>query len=150
MHAVEVGAWWILAFSHGLAPVTIAIFALRFVGPRPELSLVARQPGTAACAAVTLATVTDILSKINYAAYWYYSGPERVDFFTYVSVVLLGSTEFVAVATAWSLLLACRVWSWVPDWIERSGCVLGVFWLLMPPLTLFVEALAALVRYFTR
>src|SRR5262249_10531992 len=133
MHAVEVGAWWVLAFSHTLAPVTASVFVLRFFGPRPELRRLARQPGIVACAAVTLAAATDVLSKMNYAAYWIASDPPRDSFFSYVSVVLSGSTEFVAVATAWSLLLACRCWRPAPDWNDKWGFALGMFWLLLAP-----------------
>jgi hypothetical protein len=150
VHAVEVGAWWVLAFAHVLAPVTVSIFALRFFGPRPEVRHLSRRAGSVACAAVTLAAATDVLSKMNYAVYWLASDPPRSAFFSYVSVILSGSAEFVAVATAWSLLILSRRWYPASDWIDKSGFALGVFWLLMAPLTLLVEVSGALVRYLAR
>lgn len=149
MHAVEIGAWWVMAFSHILAVVSIALFLLRFIGPRPRLRAIARQPGTIACGAVSLAVVTEWLFKLNYFVYWSLESQIiKINMFMYMDIIVSGNREFLAVATAWLVLAMGRAWRRAPDWIDRAGLILGLYWLTVPPVTLLIEISGALARHF--
>jgi hypothetical protein len=146
MRRIEVAAWWAWGLSHCVAASTVALVALRLRGPRKPLGELAREPGTVACAAVLLAVVVDIGSKLNYLAYWA-TGDREEGAFSSIEIVLTPRSEFLAVAAAWSVLAASGVWRPQPGWIDRAGVCLGIYWLASPPLYLLVEVSGAIIRY---
>jgi hypothetical protein len=133
---------------------SLAVFLLSFRSPRPPLSRLVRRPGFIASGAVSLVDLIRLagflilgvrmaLKSNNLFAMdiWealtipfrirgpvtgrtIYSGP-------YFSTTAFGAST--AVAVAWILLAAGRRWRPEPNWLDRTGRVLGWFWVAMIP-----------------
>jgi hypothetical protein len=145
MIRIEIASWWVMGLSHCVAVIAIALLVLRLREPRIPLRQLARQPGTVACTAVFLAVMADFCSKLNYLAYWAVSDRSENPL-SYIDFILTPKSGFLTVATSWLLLATNGRWQPEPHWIERAGIGLGVFWLVMPPLTLFVEIVGTVLR----
>ncbi len=111
--------------------------AIRLRGPRPSRARLARQPGLAACAAVTLMAA---LSEVEYLARVMVRGvdnPFRSGFSYETLLVLMDGVRYSfmydgrAVAVAWLTLALVGRWRPAPDWVDRAGRAVGAFWLLM-------------------
>jgi hypothetical protein len=112
------------------AVLTLAVFLLRILQPRPDFRRLARQPGFTACVAATLAIC--IGGGLNYAT-------TRASFVPgfeaqgYIQIALLpnGSDPGIAVGACWVLLALGRRWRSERSWIDRLGRLLGFYWLAM-------------------
>ena len=117
---------------------TLALLVLEWLHFRPPLHRVASQPGFAATCAVALAVV--LVGSINYALL-----PDRPDPSTPLGIQLHAylalSLTFshgqcgAAVAAAWMMMALTGRWRPRPDWLDRTGRALGLFWLAVFPLT---------------
>jgi hypothetical protein len=122
-----VGLQWMMV------PGTAAVLVIRLRQPRPRPRRLARQPGMAACSAATwaasltggLGLYWKLMSRsydiINYSITNYYS---VVD-----APIVIG----VAVASAWLIMAMNGSWRPEPGWIDRSGRLIGIYWLAMIP-----------------
>ncbi len=95
-----------------LVGLSFALLLLRLVRPRPGWPELARQPGALACLAAVAAL---------FLAFWV----EEL-FRTRISLAFVGA----AVGLAWVALGVSRSWRSEDSWIDRTGRVLGVCWLL--------------------
>jgi len=113
---------------------TFAVFLLRLRRPRPRLRLVFRQPGMAAS---TAALVVTLMTALNYAV--------AVCLVDLSSHVVAGTgTRYAAIpwllvmrlpflgdgiAVAWLLIWLSQTARPERSWIDRTGRVLGIYWL---------------------
>jgi len=110
---------------------------------RPPLRRVARQPGFAACCAVAMAIA--LVGSMNFALLSNSYAPAaplgvRVHD-TLVSVLAFGHGQCgAAVAAVWLTLTLTCGWRPRPDWLDRAGRILGIFWIAIVPLT-WIEAI---------
>jgi hypothetical protein len=118
-----------------LAVLSVAVLWLRLRAPRPPWIILAREPGTVACAVTSLVMVPAVLATLA----WHYSAvgslgtawnraaadlrPEYLGGLTF----LIG----LAIAVTWFVMKAKRRWLAEPDWVDRVGRLLGAGWMLM-------------------
>ncbi len=127
--------WWIVGLYHCVAVVTMALLALRLRRPHARLRRLTCQPGTVACAAVTLAVCVEMIEQIPSAIQSYLLGGQPwwdVGHLAYWDMD--GPYESVAVAAVWLLMVSSRRWKREPGWIDGFGIILGAFWLITPPI----------------
>jgi hypothetical protein len=104
----------------------MALVLLRFLGPRPGLRQIARQPGAAACWA---ASVT-VLARYAMAAISIPFAPQGARMLLYGAVIGSSYLPGPAVGAVWLNLVLGRRWRPDPSWIDRAGRVVGVFWMV--------------------
>ena len=125
---------WLPLFLFGLAPRYIALsmvclLAMRLRRPRPNLRSLSRQPGAVACAAAAAAMaaggiiVLTLLLRVDESNFLQ-DHPEAEH--PWQIVVLRIS---VAVPAAWFILAWSGRWRSEPSWIDRTGRVLGAYWI---------------------
>lgn len=135
------GPSWIETDAEQLGPLlavwSIAVLGLRLVPPRPPLRRVVLQPGAAACGAVAFVfTIYTFRYLVISAAGcrgipWYLFraggglGPEMIGN-TIVSV-----PYHVVVMAVWGVLFLSRRCRPEPSWIDRTGRILGLAWILL-------------------
>jgi hypothetical protein len=118
-----------------LAVASVAVLALRLRRPRPPLNVLAREPGTVACAVASFIMVPASLVILtrHYQASgslgvaWKRAGidlqPEYLGGLTF----LIG----LAIAVTWFVIKSRRWWVPAAGWLDRLGRLLGVGWILM-------------------
>jgi hypothetical protein len=125
---------WLPLFVFGLAPRYIALsmvclLAMRLRRPRPNLRSLSRQPGAVACAAAAAAmaaggiivlTLMLCLDEQNYVQ----DHPEAE-----YPWLIVHSRISMAVPAAWFILAWSGRWRSEPSWIDRTGRVLGAYWI---------------------
>ena len=122
---------------------TLTVLLLELLHFRPPLRRVARQPGFAACCAVAMAIA--LVGSMNFALTYNNYSPAaplgvRVHD-TLVSVLAFGHGQCgAAVAAVWLTLTLTCGWRPRPDWLDRAGRILGIFWIAIVPLT-WIEAI---------
>ncbi len=115
----------------------VALLAIRLRGPRPPRPRLTRQPGPAACAAVTLMIALHSVFHLARVMVTGVDNPFRSGFSYETLLVLLDGVRWSflyngpAVAAAWLTLAIGGRWRPAPDWVDRSGRTAGLFWLLM-------------------
>lgn len=123
-------SWWVRASYSFVAALTIGMVWLRAFRPRPGLRRLTRQPGAVACGAVSAAVLVQMLPKLSGFVYLFYSGEPWWS----KHWVVQGSFESMAVFVAWLLLVLSGRWQHEKGWVDLLGWMLGVFWLVVPPL----------------
>lgn len=115
-----------------LVSLTLTLFALRLIGPRPRYRRLVGSPGFAACyaAAVGLAiTAVTIAMELGTGYLGYRRNP------LYLHFLMMRSVTFAApsVAGVWVALGLLGRWRRHRgrDWVEVSGIVLGIGWLVL-------------------
>jgi len=108
--------YWSLA-----TPWMIAITALRLRRPRPSPRRLVRQPGVMACCAALMAMIPALTHVALYATF-------RPSYSWSINMVLSCTYELAvsAVAGAWLTLAISGRWRPEPDWVDRSGRLLGL------------------------
>jgi hypothetical protein len=113
---------------------TLAVLMLRLRRPRPQLRDLACQPGAMACFAAALALVPALVGllflllssgsprTVDYNAPGFQRG--LAAFF-----ILLPALSGFSVLGAWTTLFLTRQYRAEPTWIDRTGRVLGVYWI---------------------
>jgi hypothetical protein len=115
---------------------TLTLLLLELIHFRPPLRRLARQPGFAACCAVALVIV--LVGPMNIAMLDRSVDP--VPIWAKVRAYLRVALGFghgqcgAAVATAWLTLVLTGRWRPRPDWLDRAGRALGIFWIAIIPL----------------
>ena len=133
--------YWVQLASPFLWCWTFALIPIRLRQPRPAWRRLMRQPGAVACFSATLAVLAS-LATWGLLAIPSLFGSRLVadslagqiyplDFRVYMFA--LASVGF-AVASAWGVLAVSRRWRAEPSWIDRTGRVLGVVWVVTLPL----------------
>ncbi len=117
---------------------TLAFLLLELLHFRPPLRRLARQPGFAAGCAVALVIV--LVGSMNFALLEHRpdpSTPTSIKVHAYLKLTLTFSQGQcgAAVAAAWLTLALTGCWRPRPDWLDRAGRALGLFWLAIFPLT---------------
>jgi hypothetical protein len=125
---------------------TAALIAIRFRHPRAPLRRVARQPGLAACLAVSVVSLIGAIRQAMLAClYWSETpGARWIDPLRSIlgfqwSEQSAGPTG-LAVGAVWLLLRLSRRWRPEPGWIDRAGIIVGVYWIVGVPLSWFLDA----------
>ena len=138
-HGVEVFDWWAVVLTYVLAPVTVALLALRVRGtPWSQLRRLTRRPGTVACGAVALTVAWDLARSAFEILSGVTSGQPYDSVWMFTYLLVSGENAGLAVASAWGLLLASGRWRREPGWLEGAGIALGVFWIAKALLAQFV------------
>jgi hypothetical protein len=114
---------------------SLALGLLRLRKPRPRLRRVFRQPGMAACTATFSSNIMFILILLIIASIHYFSLRRFAfgEFFQFTDddawLVLMSFTGW-AVCGAWTVLWLAGAWRAERSWMDRTGRVLGVYWIL--------------------
>ncbi len=164
-HAVAVGGTWTIPFAMAFTPV---ILVARFFRPRPRFERIAEQPGIVACAAAVVIMVirpfqevpafllqylstTSSLIRLPSPPFIRWNGPPSPSLGQIVQNVVLEAFPFytaplvgIAVLVAWLVLLANGRFRPEPDWVDRSGRVLGIYWMA---LGVFTGAMSELWKF---
>jgi hypothetical protein len=108
-----------------VVPLMASLIAIRLLPPRPRHLRI--QPGFVACVAVLVSLVPGILW---YATIQYRPGFRRADAFeqTWGCVIFWTSC---AVIGAWLALALGRRFRPEPSWVDRTGRVLGAYWVFV-------------------
>ncbi len=116
-----------MSLTFFLLALTLGFLPLRLRRPRPPLRRLMCQPGMAACCAVAVVTLVDATS---WAIYWAKLDPQNAD--AMLARYWRGHSHHpgIAVAATWLGLLLSRRWRPEPGWVDRSGRLIGVLWLL--------------------
>jgi hypothetical protein len=112
-----------------------ALLLMRLRRPRPSRRQVFRQPGTAACVAVTFSgSLSVLVNTVGIISASIRMGNP----FTHCLTGLnrLGGP----VLLVWLMLALAGFWRPAPDWIDRSGRALGVVLIVLYPLSVYVFA----------
>ena len=107
---------------------TLAVLYFHLRSPRPRLRRVARRPGFAVCAAAALCYALAWLAQIGVttARGW----PPWMDDFAEAVPIASVPVGF-AVGSTWFVLALAGRGRPARDWLDRSGCALGVYWIGM-------------------
>jgi hypothetical protein len=113
-----------------LAPLAVSLslglWILRLLKPRPAWRRLFRQPGAVACTAVVAESSLFVL-KVWFAQAYIQSRSLPLWPLNDLWINRLPWTGEV-VAVAWLVLWLCGSWEPEPSWIDRFGRVLGVYW----------------------
>jgi len=135
-------AWMHLLGSCAAVPGMAAMIAIRLRRPRPSRLRLGFQPGFVACIAVMASLVPGLAW---YASIRHRPGFQRPAHFDQVWYCVIEWAD-MAVLGAWIALLLARRWRPEPSWIDRSGRVLGCYWIGMLVLLCGVQTLLELQR----
>jgi hypothetical protein len=129
----EFETWWPL-FLFGLVPRYIALgmaclLAMRLRRPRPNLRSLSRQPGAVACAAAAAGMAAGGIIVLAHLL--------RLDERNYLQDhpeaehpwQIVQSRIAMAVPAAWLMLAWSGRWRSEPGWIDRTGRILGAYWI---------------------
>ena len=123
-----------------------AVIGLRLRPPRRRLRRLLREPGIAACSALVLALTIGTALPIAHRVVR--DRPFLEKFFDHLfNEAWYSAADLIpwAIGGVWVTLMMSRCWRPQPEWGDRLGRVVGLYWCLYPVL----EAVApALVRVF--
>ncbi len=107
-----------------IIPLTPALLVARLRQPRPSLRRLACQPGFVASLALCVAAVVGI----------------DLEFFNLITIppLIASILPGLAVLCSWLALLTMGRWHSESGWIDRTGRLLGAFWLATIPWSLWV------------
>ncbi len=135
LEAVDTAAYYLfkmtLPFAAGLS---LALFALMLLPPRPPWRRLRRRPGfvAGAAAALTVAIGTLLLGPFRLMPHLLGVTLEVDGVLMIWSVIALHPIG-PAVAVSWSTLALTGRWRPSPTWADRLGRLLGVYWLIEIP-----------------
>jgi hypothetical protein len=109
-----------------------ALCILRLRTPRPSLRRIFRQPGTAACATVICYSLI-LMIGVSIDGWEFFSDVGWGEYFCYMFSMLGGHALGGPVAGAWIVLWIGKVGRLEPSWIDRTGRVLGIYWIVSAP-----------------
>jgi hypothetical protein len=112
-----VGYWGPMIGATIALPWSVALLALRFRRPQPPLRLLVCQPGTVAAFAAAFG-VPLILVDSKYAM-------GGAFMFAFTAAARVGPL----VGFGWIVLALSGAWRSEPDWIDRTGRVVDIFWI---------------------
>jgi hypothetical protein len=125
--------WGTLILRHtqpSVGILTLTVFGLSFVHPRPTLRQMAQQPGFVSCLAASLAIVVG--GSLNFATCTTRPNPGyELQNYTSLSLTRLCSEPGLAIGACWMTLALSHAWRSDRTWTERAGTMLGAYWLAM-------------------
>ncbi len=154
--AVAVGGTWTIPFAMAFTPV---ILVARFRRPRPQFARITQEPGIIASAAAMVIMVIRPLQEVPAFLLQYltitsspiqlpsppfirWNGPPPPSLGQAIQNAVLEAFPFftaplvgIAVLVAWLVLLANGRFRPEPDWVDRSGRVLGIYWMALAVFT---------------
>jgi hypothetical protein len=117
--------WAVGPASCLFAAWSVALLGLRLRQPRPRLIQLARQPGFVACVVTVVAmgvgSAWALLKLRSLDVSW-------MPFHLYWTDAVFWVRQ--AVAGAWLALIIGRLWRPKPSWIDRSGRLVGAYWVV--------------------
>ncbi len=116
-----------------LPVITPALLVLRLRRPRPPLRRLLLQPGAVACAVAAVGMVVGVLDgSVEYAVNAINAGTPSVPHRNLIGLVdaSLRPVAF-AVPVCWGLLATSRLCRPEPSWIDRTGRVVGILWVVL-------------------
>jgi hypothetical protein len=155
-HAVAVGGTWTIPFAMAF---TLVILVARSFRPRPRFERITQEPGIIACAAAVVImvirplqevpafllqylTITSSRIRLPSPPFIRWNGPPQPSRGQVVQNMVLEAFPFytaplvgIAVLVAWLVLLANGRFRPEPDWVDRAGRVLGVYWMALAVFT---------------
>lgn len=113
------------AFNPYLGVVTVALLVIRLRPPHPGWRRIGRQPGFVACAVATVAMAIE--------AVWIGALLAMGSRFIHISTIFVSYAQQVSFAAAggWIALAVSGRWRTEPGWIDRTGCIIGMLWILV-------------------
>jgi hypothetical protein len=123
---------WIRVPTLLVAAWAPALLFLRLLHPRPPLRSAFLQPGTVACAATMIVMILNVVEIGIQVAFGHFNG--IMDAFLAYSSALQQTAKF-AVATIWLILALGGQWRSEPSWIDRMGRIIGIFWIMLFPMS---------------
>jgi drug/metabolite transporter (DMT)-like permease len=105
--------------------VMVSLIPMRLMNPRPPWRRVRRQPGFIACAAVAFGVVHRAL-YFGVIRFW------QPAFWANYNVLSLIASPTIGwiIISAWFVLAVSGPWRPEPSWIDRSGRVLAIAWIV--------------------
>ena len=133
IHLATVVPMWSYYMLPLPSALTLAVLLMGFRQPRPVLHRLMRQPGMVACCAsvATLGFGALFLALEYHRPTWHEIAFEQTAYAMGCSV-----------ASAWIVLALTGRWRALPTWIDRSGRLLGVYWIAMIPVVYAPHSLA--------
>jgi hypothetical protein len=116
--------------------LSLALWLLRLRRPRPRLRRIFRQPGTAAGTTIIVCTLGVLCMFLTIVLMNYITTRSRrfviIDGVSgeLESFFVLLSFAGFPVSCVWIALRLAGVWRAEPSWIDRTGRVLGIYWVL--------------------
>lgn len=126
-HFMMGGPVWRLA-SLWLGIAAIAWLSIRLRRPRPPLIDLASQPGFSACVAGALILAYRFL---NLAVWMAIFGLPHAEELYLRQIRYYGLDVGLAIGCVWLVQAVGRTWRPQPDWLDRTGRVLGVLWIII-------------------
>ncbi len=135
----------IYCLSIFIACLTVACLVLWLRQPRPSLRELARRPGMVAC---TAAVIVLAIRLINFGCVigirtvdgiYPVRGLSMMDF-NVIEFRGLPSEMGCAVAASWVIQRISERWHCEPSWLDRTGRILGVFWVGTIPFSWFTTS----------
>jgi hypothetical protein len=125
-----------------LVVASLTVLAVRLRPRRPSLGRLLQQPGAAACALASAASIavgsmvvaSHVLSGRPLAVAWSRAATDLKPDKLLIVAVMIG----MAVLTAWIVMLAKRQWRPEFGWIDRFGRLVGLGWIAMIPGGMFL------------
>jgi hypothetical protein len=135
-----------------VAMMTLAVFLVRFRRPWPPVRRIFREPGSIACfGAITVVLIEMVRVVVSHVTFVL----DSVDASLTDFVREIASTDFSdllwssywdlpprigeTVGVLWLVLFVSGRWHSRPEWIDRLGRILGLFWVLISPVWWFVN-----------
>lgn len=141
---------------HPIMMVLAAVLLLLgLIPPRPRFNMAMRRPGTVACSAITCVAVIRLLRVIvgfvlcafigeDWKSFvfgiWNDETENALDWFWllfFVQTEDLVAQTCISVAASWAVLKSSGCWHSDSGWLDQTGRVLGIFYLLITPVLLF-------------
>ena len=124
----------------GWTVATFALITMRLRRPRPRWHRLMRQPGFLACVAASIATIASFtVDRVGDLLLFLLStdplGPSEIVEMIGKFRVFTASTAMagsLAVLVSWTILRLSGRWITEQSWIDRTGCLIGVGWFLIP------------------
>jgi hypothetical protein len=119
-----------------VAPWTVLLILLRLRPPRPSWKRIWRQPGMAACLAAIVGWLWSALAVLLAFDIVYVTRPFRTYHppFEWVQTWLSDEVFMyvgLAVAAAWTVIVASGRWTRPVDWIDWLGRIVGAIWIVI-------------------
>jgi hypothetical protein len=152
-HFIATWLCWTIPFAITLS---VAVLALRFRSPRPRFRRLERQPGAVACAAALFAMAARMSQESLAFSLAYLTRPSSAiqlpspPFNVYENIgwhkslgeifrivvleefpLQVSSAVGIAVIVAWGVQRASGTWRPEVSWLDRSGRLLGVYWIAL-------------------
>lgn len=130
-----------------MAAWSVATFLLHLRRPRPIVRRLMRQPGFVASLIVTVTLLVNVLWQMApYAVlHWEDASGELGAFSGALELALFGevaracAVTGIAVGLAWLQLALSGRWRRDPNWLDRAGLAVGIFWIALGPIAWFAN-----------